>query len=295
MADLEELRTFAAAARAGSFAKAARLLNISPAMVGRRIQTLEERYQLRLIERNTRSPSLTEAGRQFLERTQTILDATEALAECSQLQALSGRIRLTAPTTIGARWLPRIISGFLLDHPDVVFELNVSDRRVDLVGEGFDMALRVGELPASSLIARCVGRYHFALCASPEFIERHGAPVRPQDLEDARCILNLIIVPRDRWTFHRPGGETVTVAVGGGIEVDNGEAQRNLALHGAGIAYLPLSLVTDDLRAGHLVRLLRDWELMSLPVHTVYPSRRLVPRRVEAFAAAVAAAAAQVD
>jgi DNA-binding transcriptional LysR family regulator len=293
MSDLDELRTFAIAARMGSFAKAARQLNISPAMVGRRIQMLEERYRLRLIERNTRSQSLTEAGRQFLDRTQTVLDATEALAECSQQQALSGRIRLTAPTTIGARWLPRMIAEFTAAHPEVVFEMNISDRRVDLVGEGFDMAVRVGELPASSLIARRVGRYDFELCASPGFIERNGAPAKPQELAEARCILNLIIVPRDRWTFHRPGGETATVTVGGGIEVDNGEAQRMLALHGVGIAYLPRSLVEDDLRAGRLVRLLPEWSLMSLPIHTVYPSRALVPKRVEAFAAAIAASAAR--
>ncbi|WP_338721688.1 LysR family transcriptional regulator [Devosia sp. XK-2] len=293
MSDLDELRTFAIAARMGSFAKAARQLNVSPAMVGRRIQTLEERYQLRLIERNTRSQSLTETGRLFLERTQAVLDATEALAECSQQQTLSGRIRLTAPTTMGARWLPRVISEFTAAHPDVVFEMNISDRWVDLVGEGFDLAVRVGELQASSLIARRVGRYDFALCASPGFVERHGALSHPEELANARCILNLIIVPRDRWTFHGQQGETVAVTVGGGIEVDNGEAQRMLALNGAGIAYLPLALVEDDLKAGHLLRLLPEWDLMSLPVHTVYPSRTLVPRRVEAFVAALAASAAR--
>lgn len=287
MSELESLRTFVSAARLGSFAGAARQLNLSPAMVGRRIQAMEARYQLKLIERTTRSQRLTDQGRQFLERAEAVIAAAQALEECGQTASLSGRIRLTAPTTLGVRWLPPIIARFTADNPGVIFELSLSDRRVDLVTEGYDLAVRVGELPSSSLVARRVGTYRFALVASPEFLARNPAPTAPADLAHCRCILNLILVPRNRWVFANAQGERTTVEVSGAIEVDNGEAQRRLAIDGAGIAYLPANLVEEDLAAGRLVSLLPEWQLLSLPIHAVHPSRHLVPRRVSAFIQAV--------
>ena len=288
MSEIEVLRTFVTAARLGSFAGAARQLNLSPAMVGRRIQALEAQYQLKLIERTTRSQRLTEQGRQFLGRAETVLEAAEALSECAETGDLNGRIRLTAPTTLGARRLPEIIARFTEDHPGIVFEMSLSDRRVDMVTEGFDLAIRVGELPASSLMARRIGTYRFALVASPDFVARHGAPEKPGDLTRFRCIINLNLVPRNRWIFADSRGERTTVEVSGVIEVDSGEAQRRLAMDGAGIAYLPVSLVEDDVAAGQLVSLLPSSSLLTLPIHTVHPSRHLVPRRVRAFIDAVA-------
>jgi DNA-binding transcriptional LysR family regulator len=290
MADFDELQTFVIAARLGSFAKAARQLNLSPAMVGRRIQALERQYRLKLIERTTRSQRLTDEGRLFLERAEAVLEAADALSEAGETGVLGGRIRLTAPTTLGARRLPPIIARFTDDHPGVIFEMSLSDRRVDMVTEGFDLAIRVGELPASSLIARRIGIYRFALVASPGFIARHGAPTEPGDLTQYRCIINLNLVPRNRWIFVDPQGERTTVEVSGVIEVDSGEAQRRLAMDGAGIAYLPVNLVEDDIAAGRLVSLLPGRSLLTLPIHTVHPSRHLVPRRVRAFIDAVAEA-----
>jgi len=288
MGEMDILRTFVTAARLGSFAGAARQLNLSPAMVGRRIQALEAQYQLKLIERTTRSQRVTEQGLQFLDRAEAVLEAAEALSECSETGSLAGRIRLTAPTTLGARRIPPIIARFTDAHPGVVFEMNLSDRRVDLVTEGFDLAIRVGELPASSLVARRIGTYGFALVASPDFIGRHGAIGQPDDLTRFRCIINLNLVPRNRWVFIDPQGGRRMVEVSGAIEVDSGEAQRLLAMDGAGIAYLPVSLVGEDIAAGRLVSLLPDWPLPTLPIHTVHPSRHLVPRRVRAFIEAVA-------
>ncbi|HEV7344943.1 MAG TPA: LysR family transcriptional regulator [Devosia sp.] len=288
MADLEELRTFTIAARLGSFARAARQLNLSPAMVGRRIQGLEERYGIKLIERTTRSQHLTERGREFLTRAEVVLDAAEALADCSEADNYSGRIRLTAPTMIGVTRLPPVLARFGADHPDVIFEVNLSNRRVDLVGEGFDLAIRVGELPSSGLITRRIGTYRFACCASPEFIRRNGELTHPAQLAQVRCVLNLNLMPRDRWPFIAADGEEITVTVGGGVEIDYDEAQRILALSGTGIVYLPLDLVSDDLSAGRLVSLFPDWRMPSMPIHSVQPSRALVPRRIRAFVEALA-------
>ena len=288
MADLVDLRTFIAAARTGSFAGAGRQLNISPAMVGRRIQALELRYGIKLIERTTRTQRLTEPGVAFLGRAEAVIEAAEALDEHSASGALTGRIRLSAPTTLGIRRLPAVIAQFTASHPGVIFEMSLSDRRVDMVAEGFDLAVRVGQLPASSLVARRVGTYGFACCASPKFLAHHGVPRHPADLERARCILNLNLIPRNRWTFHDAGGTPLTVEVGGGIEIDNGEAQRAMAIDGAGVVYLPLDLVGDDIASGALVQVLADWRLPTLPIHTIHPSRHLVPRRVSAFIDAVA-------
>ncbi|MGB3337321.1 MAG: LysR family transcriptional regulator [Devosia sp.] len=288
MSELDELRTFIAAARIGSFAKAARQLNLSPAMVGRRIQGLEQRYGATLIERTTRSQRLTETGQDFLTRAEVVIEATEALGEVAAPGPLSGRIRLTGPTTVGIRRLPAVIAKFTAAHPGIIFEMSLTDRRVDLIAEGYDLAVRIGTLPSSSMMARRVGTYRFACCASPDFLERHGTPRHPSDLERARCILNLNLIPRNRWTFHDKAGMPLTVEVGGGIEIDNGEAQRAMAIDGAGIVYLPLDLVGDDIASGALVQILANWSLPTLPIHTIHPSRRLVPRRVTAFIEAVA-------
>lgn len=288
MSELDALRTFIAAARIGSFARAARQLNLSPAMVGRRIQGLEQRYGATLIERTTRSQRLTEAGQAFLGRAEAVIEATEALGDWGDGGALTGRLRLAAPTTLGVRRLPAIIARFTATHPGVVFEMSLANRRVDLVSEGYDMAVRIGDLPSSSLVARRIGTYRFVCCAAPTFLARHGVPQHPTDLTRSRCILNLNIVPRNRWSFVDGAGETVTVEVTGGFEIDNDEAQRRLAIDGAGVVYLPRDLVEEDIAEGRLVPLLADWQLPTMPIHTLHPSRHFVPRRVSAFIAALA-------
>lgn len=289
-ADLTGLETFVTVARSGSFAEAARRLAISATMVGRRVQGLEERLGAKLIERTTRSLRLTALGEQFLLKAAEVLEAVEELNELARPAAAqpSGRLRVTGPTTLGIKRLAAIVSQVVDRHPALSVELSLSDRSVDLVGEGFDLAVRVGELRAASLIARRVGTYCFACCASPECLERDGVPRTPHDLAAARCVLNLNLVPRDRWPFLDAMGVPFTVAVRGSVEIDNGEALRAAALAGAGIIYAPLDLVEDDLRAGTLVQVLGGWRLLELPIHTVHPSRRLVPRRIGVLIEAIA-------
>ena len=290
MADLAALQTFIAAARSGSFAAAARQLGISPAMVGRRIQALEERYASRLIERTTRSQRLTELGSQFLARAEAVIAASEELDELAQPETapLSGRIRLSGPTTIGIKRLSLIAARFSAMHPDVVIEMSLTDRRVDLVEEGYDLAVRVGELQPSTMIARRVGTYRFVCCAAPAYLARFGKPAHPDQLIRHNCVLSLLLTPRNRWAFLRPDGTPFSVPVQGNVEIDNGDALRIAALAGAGIICSPLDLVADDLESGALVRVLGDWALSTRPIYTIHPSRRLVPRRVTAFIEAVA-------
>jgi DNA-binding transcriptional LysR family regulator len=254
-------------------------------MVGRRIQALEDSFGMRLIERTTRRQRLTETGAVFFARAEAVIEAAAELDEMAQPDSapLRGRIRLSGPTTLGIKRLPAILAKFTQAHPEVVFEMSLSDRRVDLVEEGFDLAVRVGHLPASAMIARRIGTYRFACVAAPGYLTAAGAPLHPEDLAGHRCVLNLNLVPRNRWPFEAPNGAQFTVAVSGGMEIDNGEALREAVLAGAGIAYIPCDLVAEDLQTGRVQQVLRDWPLPSLPIHAVHPSRKLVPRRVSAF------------
>lgn len=290
MSDFSDLETFVAVVGSGSFAAAARRLSLSPAMVGRRIQALEEEYGVKLIERTTRTQRLTSMGEEFLARARKVVEAAAELGELTQPEAarLSGRIRVSGSTTLGIKRLAGIVARFSELHPGVSVELSLGDRYVDLISDGFDLAVRIGELKASSLVARRVGNYRFICCASPGYLAAHGAPKTPEDLLDARCVLNLNLVPRNRWPFRRPDGERFAVEVKGNVEIDNGEAQRAAALAGAGIIYAPGDLVAEDLRDGTLVAVLKGWRTMTLPIHTVHPSRHFVPRRVSALIDAIA-------
>jgi DNA-binding transcriptional LysR family regulator len=290
MAELTNLETFVATVKAGSFAGAARLLGISPAMVGRRIQALEEDHGARLIERTTRAQRLTELGESFFAQAETVLEAVAELDDLTRTEPgkLSGRIRATGPATLGIHRLAGVVARFCEDNPAVTVELSLNDRRADLIAEGFDVAIRVGELQASTMIARRIGTYRFRCVAAPTYAAQFGLPATPDELRQHRSILNLNMSPRNRWPFIGPGGASVIAEVEGGLQIDNGEAQLAAALEGAGIVYLPVDLVTEPLRTGRLVEVLPHWQRMTLPIHLVYPSRRLVPRRLSAFMEAIA-------
>lgn len=283
MADLDTLETFATAVRTGSFAAAARVLGITPAMVGRRIQGLEQRYGARLIERTTRAQRLTEAGETFLRRAEAVLDAAADLDDSMSAAPgrLEGRIRMTGPATLGVYALAGTVARFQSANPAVTVEMILADRRMDLVADGFDFAVRIAELRDSSMIARRVGTYRLMLVASPAYLARHGAPAVPADLSTARCLINLNMTPRNRWPLSRNGKQEIA-EVEGGLQIDNGEALRVATLEGAGISYMPVDLVRDDLAAGRLVPILAGWQMLTIPIHLVHPSRR-VPQRVAAL------------
>ena len=289
MSTHENLETFVAAVRSGSFAGAARQLGLSPAMVGRRIQALEERYGARLIERTTRTQRLTALGESFYAQAETVLDATAELDELTRSTPgrLEGRVRLTGPATLGTHRLAAIVAKFCEAHPAVTVEMALSDRRADIIAEGYDFAVRIGELQTSSMSARPVGTYRLLVCAAPDYLAQHPQPNHPSELARHRCLINLNMVPRGRWPFVSPQGEAVVAEIDGQLQIDNGEAQKAAALAGAGMVYLPVDLARDDLAAGRLVQVLPEWRTLTLPINIVYPSRRLVPRRVTALMDAI--------
>ena len=290
MGEFSNLQTFVTVARAGSFSAAASQLGLSAAMVGRRVQAIEDTLGTRLIERTTRSQRLTEAGTQFLNKASDLLEAYAQLTEIggSADDKTSGRVRVSGPTTLGTKKLAGIVARLVETAPELVVELSLSDRRVDLIADGFDLAIRIGHLASSGMIARRVGTYRFVCCASPSYLKRYGIPLSPPDLAAARCILNGNLNPRGKWVFKAKDGKTVSANVRGQMELDHDEAHRMAALSGAGLIYVPLHLVEDDLRSGMLVEVLANWEKPELPIFALHPSKSHVPRRVSVVIAAVA-------
>lgn len=292
MAALSNIETFVAAIRAGSFARAARQLGVSPAIVGRRIEALETEYGGRLIERSTRSQRLTEFGEAFLRRAEAVLDASAELGELAKAEPgqLSGRIRVTGPATLGIFRLAAATAEFCAANPQVTVEMSLSDRRADIIAEGFDLAIRIGELQPSAMVARRIGTYRFKVVASPAYIAERGHPQHPRDLPSHRCLINLNMTPRNRWPFYAVDGTPEIAEVDGTLQIDNGEALHAAALAGAGIGYSPDHVVASAIAEGRLIDVLPEWQKMTLPIHLLQPSRRLVPRRLRAYMDAIAAA-----
>ncbi len=278
------LETFVTVARAGSFARAAEKLGISRAMVSKHVQALEKRLAMQLIHRTTRQFSVTEAGRVFQARAERILAELEeaeghATRETDQPR---GTLRITAPVSFAVSHVAPALAEFLLRHPDLRADLSLNDRVVDVVEEGFDLAIRVGRLTDSTLIARKLAPARMAVIASPAYLERHGRPAKPADLADHNCLGYAYAATRDEWRFSGPQG-AVNVAVQGTLRANNGDALREAALAGLGITLLPTFLCGDDIRNRRVICLLEEWRPQEIFVHAVYPPGRPVAAKVRLF------------
>ncbi len=280
----EAMRTFAKVVELGSFANAAQRLDIARSAVTRQIAFLERRYGVRLLNRTTRKLSLTEAGQAFLDRIGPILaDVAELeLALQEKGQRPSGVLRISAPFSFGILHLGPAISGYLERYPDVSIDLELNDRRVDLVEEGFDLALRVGTPSGSSLVARPLAEQHMHVCASPEYLARHGTPEHPEALRQHRCLNYTYASHGNEWQFEKDG-RSHAVRVAGALRANNGDVLRTAALAGHGIIMQPGFIVDADIQAGRLVALLTDYRTRSFPVQAMYPHRRFLSPKVRTF------------
>jgi DNA-binding transcriptional LysR family regulator len=279
------MSVFVKVVEGSSFAAAARQLRMSPAMVSKHVQTIEERLGVRLLNRTTRRVSPTEVGHGYYERCVRILsELTEAERTAVDSNTTPrGLLRVSAPFTFGLAHVAPAIATYLAAHPDVTVELSLGDRFVDLLEEGFDLAIRVGQLPDSSLIARRLIGMQTGLCASPAYLQHHSTPHRPQDLAGHDCLVYASSASRGEWRFLHRNGAAETVQVFGRFSADNSDALRILALEGQGIARVPIYLVDADLAAGRLVRLLADYEAAATPVSAVYPHSRFLSAKVRTF------------
>ncbi|HUB13919.1 MAG TPA: LysR family transcriptional regulator [Acetobacteraceae bacterium] len=276
---LAALTTFVRVAESGSFSAVARQSGTSHSAITRLVGQLEDHFGVRLLQRTTRRLNLTEDGQDLLSYARQIIDATSEMegALGRQRSSPTGLVRLGIPVAASAWLMPRL-PGLLDRYPDLHVELVIGDRFGDLIEERLDVAL-ASEAPDSSMIARTVGTFGRIPVASPVYLERHGAPAHPSDLENHTCIVHERGPDSARWRFAGPDGEH-DVHVSGGIRANSSEAVRQAALAGYGIAQLSEMSVVDDVRAARLYRLLADFSPPRERIHVVYPSRRHLPPRV---------------
>jgi DNA-binding transcriptional LysR family regulator len=281
------MQVFAQVVESGSFSAAAAKLELSPTAASRLVADLEAHLSTRLLNRTTRKVSLTESGRAFYERcVQLLSDLREAEEEASRAAIVPrGTIRLTTSVNFGVRHVAPAIAGFLARHAEVRFDVSLSDRIVDLVEEGFDVAIRIGAPGSENLVARKLGETRIVPCAAPSYLAQRGAPTAPEDLVHHNCFTYEYVTPRHLWRFRDPAGVERSVRVRGNLHSNNGDLLSEVAARGLGIVFEPAFIVGPDVRAGRLVPLLQDFEPAPIPIYAVYPSRKHLSAKVRLFVA----------
>jgi DNA-binding transcriptional LysR family regulator len=279
-----ELRAFVEVVRAGAFVKAADTLDLSKAAVSRQVGDLEKRLGVRLLNRTTRRLSLTEEGQRFHEHARTVLADLESAEADIMTRAgkVTGLLRITAPLSFGVLHLAPLWPEFRARHPGATLDVTLGDRVVDLVDEGFDLAIRIARLPDSTLVSRRLASTRMVLCAAPSYLRKHGKPRQPGDLAGHVTLAYSYWSGGDDWTFDGPQGPA-TVRVKPWMHTNNGDTCREAALAGAGIIMQPSFLVGEDLRRKRLVELMPEFRATELGVYAVYPTRRYLLPRVRAM------------
>ena len=288
MDKLKALESFVSVATRGSLTAAARAEGVAPAIMGRRLDALEEHLGVKLVVRTTRRISLTHEGSAFLEDCQKLLvDVSNAEASVSAggIQA-SGHLRITAPAGFGRRHVAPLVPRFRLLHPDVAISLNLSDRVVDMAGEGFDCAVRVGDLPDSSLVSVRVADNRRLCVAAPQYLQRRGTPLVPQDLAAHDCLTLSSDASQTRgWAFRVPlaagtGSEIIHIRPGGPLDCSDGQVLYDWCLAGFGIAWRSTWEVEAEMAAGQLVAVLEDFAAPPNGIYMVFPHAKHLPLRV---------------
>lgn len=282
---LKALEVFVEVVQKNGFAKAADALDTSPANVTRIIADLEAHLGTRLLNRSSRKMSLTESGQGLFERAKTIVEdmaEIEAIASAAGVRA-KGLLRINAPLTFGVLCLAPLWPKFMALYPDIELQISLIDRVVDIVEEGYDMAIRISTAGSSTHAARKLATSHNICCAAPAYLAAHGVPATPQDLRQHSCIGYSYSASADEWRFSDAAGRPYPVTVHCSLHVNNGDTARAAALAGAGIIWQPTFLIGDDLRAGRLLPLLPGFHLPDIDVLAVYPSRRHLSAKVRAM------------
>ena len=281
-ADIEAL---VAVVESGTFSAAGERLGVAKSVISRRVSQLEQRLGSRLLHRTTRRLSVTDAGRNFYQRAVQILaDLDEAEQGVSAESAeLRGTLKLAAPLSFGLAHLASALTDFLDQHPAIEVNLDLNDRNINLVEEGFDLAVRIGELQDSTLVARRLGTSRMVTCASRAYLERHGEPLHPDDLQRHIGLQYSNISYKQHWQFVTRDGETLQAQPQIRIRANNGEALACAAVAGMGITTGPTFILGQYLREGKLHRILMDYRRPSIGIFAVTPPGRLLPQRVQRF------------
>ena len=269
----------------GSFARAAERLDTSVSSVSRHVSELEAHLDARLLNRTTRRLSLTETGRVFHERCVMLLADLEEAEESATATTVKprGTLRLTAAITFGVRHLAPAIAEFVTRFPQMRFDIELSDRALDLVDEGFDIAVRIGSIGTQNLVGRKIGKTQLVCCAAPTYLSRHGVPKVPEDLSGHACLTYEYSSFKNVWPFRDADGRERNVRITGPVHANNGRFLEALAVEGAGVVYEPDFIVGPNVRAGKLQLILREFEPAPAPIYIVYPSRRHLSAKVRTF------------
>lgn len=284
MDTLDAMRVFVAVVERNGFSAAAQALDLSTAGVTRQVAALEKRLSTRLLHRTTRRVSPTSAGAAYYAQCVRLLAEFDALEASIGAQALepSGLLRINAPVSWGIARLGPLLAGFREQFPQVELDLALSDRLVDMVEEGYDVAIRITREPGPTLIARRLGESRISLCAAPSYLAAHGTPTTPQALQDHACLGYSYWSGGDQWPLHGPAGD-VQVTVNSLLRANNGDVLREAAIAGVGVILQPDFLLQEALADGRLVRILPDWEAAPIGIFAVYTSRSHLAPKVRSF------------
>jgi DNA-binding transcriptional LysR family regulator len=282
--DVQAMVIFARVVQSRSFTRAASELGTSTSAVSKRIARLEERAGARLLARTTRHVAPTEAGLALYERCLRILREVEdaELLVLGLSDVPRGLLRVSAPVYFGELYVAPLVAGLLREQPELKLELSLTDRFVDLVAEGFDLAVRIGPVSSTSLMARKLARTRVVACAAPSYLERRGRPVVPKDLLDHDCLRYSLDPLRNNWRFKGKGGSPISIPVTGGFECNHGGALRQAAIAGLGIALLPLFYAVDAIERGELLTVLDEYCDAEIDIQAVYPTGKLLPPKTRA-------------
>lgn len=286
MYQISDLQLFLRALDLGSITSAGRSLGLSAAVASQRLQRLERELGVRLLHRTTRELQATPEGAALAEHGRTPLGDLEALINGLHHAAgeVTGTLRLTMPPSFGRQYISPLLPEFLTRYPHVRLDVDLSDQMLNLVNSGFDLAIRIGALSDSGLVARRIASNRRVLCASPAYLESYGEPSSPEELSGHECLVLAGSGERpDIWRFRAPDGSDVAITVTGRVQSNQGELLRDAALADLGIARHSLWHVCDDLAAGRLRVVLEEYAIPDSGIHAVMPQRRLVPPRVRAF------------
>lgn len=285
MANLSDIAVFVQVIDSGSFTAAADKLDMSKSVISKYVSRLEERLGVRLLNRTTRRLSLTEAGHVLYKGSLRGIEEIEAAeTEVTQLQETPrGTLRINTPMSFGILHIAPAIADFHRQYPEVSVDMDLDDRQVNLVEEGYDLAVRIAELPDSSLIARRLGPCRHVLCASPAYLQQHGTPRHAEDLANHRLLsYGYHSSPRE-WQLVNPQGRHVNIALNSKIHMNNSLALREAVLNNAGIVLIPTFIVGNDIRNGRLQSVLGHYKMLELSIYSVYPQRKLLSPKVRAF------------
>ncbi|SNX59334.1 transcriptional regulator, LysR family [Nitrosomonas ureae] len=281
----ENMNAFVRVVEAGSISGAADRMDVAKSVVSRRLKELEAHLGVELFHRTTRQMNLTDSGRAFYQQSVRILaDILEAEHATSQFHgALKGNLKVAVPLSFGLMHLGPAISEFLQAHPEITFDLDFNDRQVDILTEGFDLAIRIASLPDSSLIARRLASIQAIMCASPSYLARMGEPQSPEELIHHRCLAYNLISNFENWNLYNTEGQLIRIKIVPYLKASNGEFLRDAAVAGSGIILMPTFIVYKEIERGALIPLLTQYTSSQLSTYALYPQTRHLSQRVRAF------------